>query len=309
MTHAPVLVVAQEAYRRLAAHFPGWERVDVAAERFRNGELHLALPGAERLAGRPCVVLGTAAPPDRNALTFTMAVHAARRAGATRVTALMPYLAYARQDQAPAGASVGIRWLGELLAGSGVDEVVTVDVHSEAAAELVGLPVRSLDPAPVLAAALPEPWRSETCFVAPDAGARERCAALAEAVGGAPRTAWLEKRRTPMGVEHVAVHGHVGPRAVLVDDIVDTGITLLSACELLRGEGVREIAVVATHGVLTGTSWLALWPLGVRLMLLTDSVATHVPHRRDLHVVSLGPLLEAAAREAVAVAAQGPVAA
>ena len=229
---------------------PGYERflsgptrrsfVRAAVRRFPNGELHVEVP--ERVAGRRCVIVGSISPPAGNLERLTLVGHALRRAGAQRITALLPYLAYARQDRAGRTESLGLAWAGELSRASGIGEVVCVDLHSKRGAEVLGLGLTSLSPAGLRAGALPEPWRSQVTFVAPDEGTVDRCAAVALAVGVDRPVVWARKRRTPAGVEHLGLVGTPGRRAIVVDDILDTGDALVSCCRALRDSGVTDSA-------------------------------------------------------------------
>ncbi len=126
--------------------------------------------------------------------------------------------------------------------------------------------------AELLARVLPNVWRSEVAFVAPDEGAIDRAAAIAHAVGVDQPIAWVRKRRTAAGVEHLGLVGHPGRRAIVVDDILDTGDTLMWCCRALRDAGAREVGVIVTHGLFTGTRWRALLSGGVRQMRVTDTV-------------------------------------
>jgi ribose-phosphate pyrophosphokinase len=286
--NAPV-IAAMRGCERFASHARG-DLEHVAVRRFPNGELRVEVP--QHVEGRRCIVVGSISPPPGNLERLTLVAHALRRAGAGRVTALLPYLAYARQDRAARGESLGLTWVGDLLRASGVDGVVCVDVHSEQAAGVLGLGLTSLSPAQLLAGALPEAWRSQVTFVAPDEGALERCSALACAAAVERPVVWARKRRTPSGVEHLGLVGSPGRRAVVVDDILDTGDTLLSCCRALRDAGVRQIGVVATHGLFTGERWRAVLSGGVREMWITDTVLSR---RRppQARIVPVAPLLAA----------------
>ena len=201
------------------------------------------------------------------------AAHALRRAGAARITALLPYLAYARQDRAGHTESLGLAWVGELLRATGISEVITVDVHRADAGPLLGLELTSLSPARLLADALPVRWRDGVTFVAPDEGAVDRCAALAQAAEVDRPIVWTRKRRTPAFVESLGLVGSPGSREVVVDDILDTGGTLVFCCRQLRSAGVREIAVIVTHGLFTGERWRALISEGVEQIWITLAAA------------------------------------
>ncbi len=264
------------------------ERVHVSVARFPNRELHVEVP--PYVDGRDCVVVGSVWPSGAGLEAVTLVAHTLRRVGATRITALLPYLAYARQDRADRNSSLGLGWMGALLQASGISEVVCVDVHSGIAGQVGGLPINSLSPAELLAAALLDERRPEVTFVAPDEGAIERCAAVARAVGSELQVVWARKRRTPTGVEHLGLVGSPSEHAVVVDDILDTGATLFSCCRQLRRAGVRRIGVLATHGLFTGERWRSLASEGIERIWISDTVlARHRPPTTE--VVPVSPLL------------------
>ena len=283
----PTVLVTRECERFVSGLRRGsFARAPV--RRFPNGELHTEVPG--QAEGRACVIVGSVSPPAGNLERLTLVAHALRRAGAKRVTALLPYLAYARQDRATRTESLGLAWIGELLRASGIAAVVCVDVHSEIASQVLGLALISLSPAELVAGALPQAWRAEVTFVAPDEGAVDRCAAVATAAGVDRPVVWARKRRTATRVEHSGLVGSPSRRAVVVDDILDTGDTLVSCCRQLRDAGVRQIGVIATHGLFTGERWRALFSEGVQEIWITDTVLSR---RRppQAHVVPVAPLL------------------
>jgi ribose-phosphate pyrophosphokinase len=263
--------------------------------RFPDGELWVELDGP--VAGEECTVLGSLAPPDGQILATLLLADTLKRDGARRVVALLPYLGYARQDRAQPGRSFGAAWAGALLAAVGVDEVVTVDIHSSAAQACFPVPVVSLSPVPVFAAELRRGPLADLTVVAPDEGAIERCQAMADAAGLTAPVAYLRKHRTPEGVVHTELIGDVGPRAVIVDDILDTGGTLLSACAQLRRAGVEEISIMATHGTLSGEHWRTLPAAGARRIQLTDTIPDVRTRAGDgVEVLSVTPVLVDALR-------------
>jgi len=256
--------------------------------RFANGELHAQLSGS--VDGRNCTLVATMLPAADSLVRLTLVAHTLRRAGARRITALVPYLAYARQDRAQPNESLGLAWVGELLRASGIDELICVDIHSHDGLAAIGLPVTSLSPAVLLAAAVPDRWRDDLTFVAPDEGAVDRCTELAACIDVERPVIWARKRRTPAGVEHLGLVGTPGRRALIVDDILDTGATLVSCCRALRVAGVREIGVIVTHGLFTGDQWHRLRNEGVREIWMTDTVMSR---RRppNAEVIPIGALL------------------
>lgn len=248
----------------------GLERGRFAVSRFANQELHAELE--TNPAGHACVVLGAVAPPDEHLLATLLLCHTLKKEGAGTVIALLPYLGYARHDKAEPRKSRATAWLGALLRASGVDEVVAVDAHSSLVHQLFPIPVRSLSPAELFA--------------------RERCEAVRQAASIGRPVAHFAKERTREGIKHSVLHGAVSRRAILVDDILDTGGTLVAACEALRRAGAEEMVVMVTHGLFTGRAWERLWSLGVCRIYCTDTI----PLPADLGaapvvVLSVAPLL------------------
>lgn len=239
--------------------------------RFENGELFVSVLTPARTAH--CVVLGSIAPPDERLLSLTLLAHTLKKEGSTKVTAFLPYLAYSRQDKAKAGKSLAAAFVGSLLQASGVDEVFTIDVHSERDKQLFPIPLVSTFPIDVFAHAIKKYRLADTTLVAPDNGAIPRCQAVHNALGGpASDIAYFEKQRDETGITHTGLFGRVGPRVLMLDDMLDTGATLISACEKLVQAGAREIYIMVTHGLFTGTGWKKLWSFRVQRIFCTETV-------------------------------------
>ncbi len=269
-----MILLAFENYQAMAAALAKSSNLTLGKfhlARFDNGELHLAIETP--VVNENCLVLSSIAPPDEQLLSALLLAHTLKKEGASHVTALLPYLAYARDDKDKRGQSLTTAWAGALARASGVDQVITVDLHSERARRLFPIPVVSVSPAEVFAEAMKRYGLSRATIVAPDEGAIGRCEAVQRATGmAADKIAYFEKQRTATGISHVGPIGEVGRQVVVVDDILDTGGTLLSACEKLREAGVQEITIMVTHGLFTGERWKQLWRLGVKRIFCTDSV-------------------------------------
>ena len=258
--------MALELEKAIGQLQPGTFRI----ARFENGELHARIDSL--VMAQHCVVLGSVAPPDEQLLSALLLAHTLKKEGARQLTAVLPYLGYARDDKDKPGQSLATAWVGSLTRASGCDRVITVDVHSEKTKQLFPVPLVSLSPARVFAEAINGYGLAEATLVAPDEGAISRCEAVRAAAGMSSKTAYFEKHRTETGIIHAGPIGKVGPRAVIIDDILDTGGTLVSACEQLSRTGVEEIEVMVTHGLFTGTRWKDLYHLGVKRIFCTDSV-------------------------------------
>ncbi|MGD1071379.1 MAG: ribose-phosphate diphosphokinase [Bryobacteraceae bacterium] len=265
------------------------------SNRFDNGELWIQLETP--VAGEDCAILGSFTPPDANILANLLLAHTLRKEGAKRITGILPYLAYSRQDKDKPRESLAAAWTGALARASGLDRVITVDAHSSEDERLFGIPLISLSPAASFAAALHGYQLAGATIIAPDWGAVARCEALRAAAGLPPAPVpWFEKHRAQDGIRHTSFDGEVGTQAVLVDDILDTGATLVSACQRLLCAGVEDIQIMVTHGLFTGTEWEELWSLGVSRIFRADTVPVRVgaDHARDdarIVTLSATPLL------------------
>jgi ribose-phosphate pyrophosphokinase len=239
--------------------------------RFHNGELFIELETP--VAGEDCFILGSITPPDSQLLSTLLLAHTLRKEGAKQITGLLPYLAYSRQDKNKPRQSLAAAWTGAVALASGLDRILTIDVHSCDDERLFPIPLISISPAAIFAAALRSCQLAEATIIAPDKGAIARCEAIRAAAGLAPTAIpWFEKHRVETRIEHTCFTGEVGLQAVLVDDILDTGATLVSACQRLFCSGVEDIQIMVTHGLFSGTDWEALWALGVSRIFCTDSV-------------------------------------
>jgi ribose-phosphate pyrophosphokinase len=260
-----------------------------SVERFPNGEFRMELDTHVR--NEHCVVLGSIAPPEHNMLSYLLLCHTLKEEGCETLVGILPYLAYSRHDRKEPGKSRGIALIGKMLAAAGVDAVVTVDAHSPFAKLLFPIPLISLSPSVLYAQELRKLGFTDVTVVAPDAGAIKRSKAV-RVRSQAPGFAYLRKKRTKTGVVHGKIFGKITKKAVIVDDMIDTGATLISCAKALQKKGVKEIYVFATHGLFTGDAWKELWHTGVKSITTTNSV----PMRRGIRstkvkVISLVPLI------------------
>jgi ribose-phosphate pyrophosphokinase len=275
MPYSCVVLFACEAFRGVAAalraHLPELRGGTFTVDRYENGEMHLHIP--TRVNTEHCLILGSVSPPDAQLLSTLLLAHTLKKEGAGKVTLVLPYLAYARHDKGKPGQSMATAWIGSIFEASGCDAVISVDLHSPTAKQLFPIPLISISSASVFADAIKQHGLCGATIVAPDEGAIARCEAVRTAVGLPPaEIPYFEKHRTETGIVHAGPLGQVGSRAAIIDDILDTGITLISACEKLAGAGVKEISIMVTHGLFTGERWKQLWQLGVARIFCTDSV-------------------------------------
>jgi len=196
-----------------------------------------------------------------------------------------------RQDVDTPGFSKATAWVGRLLQASGIDAVITLDMHSARAAELLPLPAVSLSPAPLFVEAIVEADFTDAVVVAPDDGATARAETVRNAAGIAKPLVVVEKTRTRDGVQST-LQGNAGPRAIVVDDMLDTGGTLLACCEALRHAGTEAMLILVTHGLFTGDAWQRLWEFGVERIYCTNSLPQpETAHDSRIRVLSIAPML------------------
>lgn len=276
---------------KFLSDLPGLASGQFSVARHDNQELRACMESS--VSGEHCLILGTIAPPERQMVSLLLLAHTVRKEGAKRVTGMLPYLAYSREDKVKPRESLGTAWVGALLKASAFDEIWTVDLHSEQDKNLLPLAIESLSPSAIFGERLGSLGLREACFVAPDKGAISRCEAVQSAVGRASGDiVYFEKERTATGIVHHAVVGRVERRAVIVDDILDTGATLVSACERLAAAGAEEIYICVTHGLFTGQRWRNLWSLPVKHIFRTDTIPAYT-NIRDPRITTLSvtPLL------------------
>jgi ribose-phosphate pyrophosphokinase len=221
---------------------------------FSDGESQVEI--LENVRGKDVfVVQSTCAPCNDNLMELIVMVDALRRASAARITAVIPYFGYARQDRRVRSARVPIsaKVVANMLAVAGVDRVLTVDVHADQVQGFFDIPVDNVYSSPVL---LGDIWRQkydDLIVVSPDVGGVVRARALAKRLDDA-ELAIIDKRRPRANVSQVMhIIGEVeGRTSLIIDDLVDTAGTLCQAAKALKAHGAAKVMAYATHAVLSG---------------------------------------------------------
>lgn len=267
-------------------------------ERFPDSELHVEVQDSVR--GHDVYLIQPTSPPvDAQLMALLLMADACRRAGAARLTAIVPYFGYARQDRRASGREpVSARLVADLIKASGVQRVVGVDLHTASLEGFFGVPLEHLTAVPLLADAVRDRLPAEIVVVSPDLGAVKLAERYAQRLN-AP-VAIVHKLR--ISAEEVRVHGVVGEvrgrTPVVVDDMISTGGTIEAAVRaLLAADCASAVFVVASHALLVGTATERLRSLPVQQVVTTDSVVAPAAVPVPLHTASLAPLLaEAIAR-------------
>jgi len=289
-----MILFSCEGYEHISRHFRtnrGISSGEFTIGRYENQELHARVQ--KPVSGEHCLVLGSIAPPDSQLLSFALLGHTLKKEEASTVTAILPYLAYTRQDKDKAGESLGAAWIGSLLKASGFDQILTVDLHSERDKKLMAVPILSISPAAVFAETIKNYKLTDATIVAPDGGAIRRCEDVKDAAGmPSCETPFFEKKRTDTGIIHRGPIGDVSRRVIIIDDMLDTGGTLVSACEKLVEANAEEIYILVTHGLFTGTGWTKLWSLRVKRIFCTDTVPVPASiNTETITILPVAPLL------------------
>jgi ribose-phosphate pyrophosphokinase len=242
--------------------------------RFSDGEISVEI--LENIRGNDVLLVQPTCPPTNdNLFELLVMADACRRASAARITALVPYFGYARQDRRPRAARVPItaKLVADLIAAAGIDRVITVDLHADQIQGFFDIPVDNVYASPVL---LAEAWKREypnMVVVSPDVGGVVRARALAKRLDDAD-LAIIDKRRPQANMAEVMnIIGEVrGKSCVLVDDMIDTAGTLCQAADTLKQRGATTVVAYITHPVLSGPAVDRIEQSELDELVVTDTI-------------------------------------
>ncbi|MDO6421382.1 ribose-phosphate pyrophosphokinase [Saccharophagus degradans] len=246
---------------------------EITVDQFSDGEISVEL--LENVRGRDVFVIQpTCAPTNDNLMELLVIVDALHRASAGRITAVVPYFGYARQDRRVRSARVPItaKVVADMMATVGVDRVLTVDLHAEQIQGFFDVPVDNVYGSPVLLADIEEQGFEDLVVVSPDIGGVVRARAVAKQLD--IDLAIIDKRRPKANVAEVMhLIGEVENRTcLLVDDMVDTAGTLCNAAKALKERGAKKVIAYATHPVLSGPAIERLNASEMDELVITDSI-------------------------------------
>lgn len=259
---------------------------------WRNGETRVKLE--ENVRGSDVFVIQSMSDPvNHHLMELLLIIDALRRASAARITAVIPYFAYAKQEKKTSGREpISAKLVANLLTTAGADRILTMDLHSPAIEGFFDIPVDHLRAAPILSRHINRLKLDELVIVSPDAGGVARAEDLRGKTGGS--LAIISKRHPgPDVTEALEMVGDVnGKPAVLVDDMISTGGTLVVAAELLQQRGASEILSAATHGIFAQDALELIDRSPIERLFVTDTLP--VPQdgpTEKIEVVSVAPLL------------------
>jgi len=262
--------------------------------RFSDGEVNVEI--MENVRGHDVVVVQPTCPPTNdNLMELLVIADACKRASAARVTALVPYFGYARQDRRSRVARVPItaKLVANLIAKAGFDRIITVDVHADQIQGFFDIPVDNVYASPVL---LGDVWRQEypnLVVVSPDVGGVVRARALAKRLDDADLVIIDKRRPQPNMAEVMNIIGEVrGKTCIMIDDMIDTAGTLCHAAEALKKHGATKVVAYITHAVLSGPAVERISKSSLDELVVTNTIplneeATACSKIRQLNVAEM----------------------
>jgi ribose-phosphate pyrophosphokinase len=279
----------------IAKHLDG-ELCKATVSRFADNEVFVRLD--ENVRGADVFIIQPTNTPAENVMELLLLIDAARRASAARITCVMPYFGYARQDRKDQPrVAIGAKLMADMIMKAGADRILGLDFHFHQLQGFFDIPVDHLYAAPVFTAHYRKKKLHDPVVVAPDVGSAKMARGFAKRLDAS--LAIIDKRRPKANVSEVVnVVGEVeGKDCLLADDMIDTAGTVTEAARALKDLGARDIYVCATHALLSGPAIERLSKAPITEIAVTDSIA--IPESRrlpNMAVLSVGELLAKAIR-------------
>ena len=290
-------LVAGNSNRPLAEAISAYLSVPLARAQVRRfADMEVFVEIQENVRGEDVFIIqSTSFPTNDHLMELLIITDALRRASARRITAVIPYFGYARQDRKPAARTpISAKLVSNIITHAGVDRVLTLDLHAGQIQGFFDSPTDNLFAAPILARDIKEHLDGgNRMVVSPDVGGVVRARALAKRIDAS--LAIVDKRRERPGESEVMnIIGDVeGRSCILVDDIIDSGGTLVNAADALLANGAREVYAYITHGVLSGGAVARIAGSKLKELVITDSImpteAVKVAH--NIRVISIAQLM------------------
>ncbi|HET9064879.1 MAG TPA: ribose-phosphate pyrophosphokinase [Gemmatimonadales bacterium] len=290
----PLLLLSGTANRPLAEEIAlqlESELCRVTSRRFADGELFVKID--ENVRGRDVYIIQPTNPPAENLIELLLLMDAARRASAARITAVIPYFGYARQDRKDQPrVAISAKLMANMVSTAGADRVLAMDFHQHQLQGFFDLPVDHLYAAPIFVQHYRQKQLDDVVVVAPDVGSAKMARGFAKRLNGS--LAIIDKRRSgPNKAEALHVVGDVaGKNCIIPDDMIDTGGTMAEAVHALKRLGANDIYICATHALLSGPAVERLASAPVTEVAVTNTI--NLPPERHfpaLKVLSIAGLL------------------
>ncbi len=268
---------------------------EASVRRFADEEIFVEI--LENVRGEDVfVVQSTAYPANDNLMELLICIDALHRASAKRITAVIPYFGYARQDRKPGPRTpISAKLVANLITTAGADRVLSVDLHAGQIQGFFDIPTDNLFAAPVMSADVQARYAGKAVtVVSPDVGGVVRARALAKRLDNAPLAIVDKRRERPGESEVMNVIGDVAGRfCILIDDIVDSAGTLCNAAAALLEAGAEEVIAYCTHGVLSGAAVQRVEASRLRELVITDSIAAYesADASDKVRILTIAPLL------------------
>jgi len=269
--------------------------VDARVERFNDGEIFVEV--FENVRGEDMFVIQpTSNPANDNLMELLIMADALRRSSAARITAVIPYFGYARQDRrTKARTPISAKLIANLIVEAGIERILTMDLHATQIQGFFDIPVDNLYASPVFALDVMHQFRGrmdDIMVVSPDVGGVARARDLAQRIG-APLSIVDKRREKPGEVAEMTVIGDVtGRTCLIVDDIVDSAGTLCKAAEVLTKNGAKEVHSYITHGVLSGPAVERVANSVMKSLVITDTIepTAAVQSAKNIRIVPTAPI-------------------
>ncbi|HET9523729.1 MAG TPA: ribose-phosphate pyrophosphokinase, partial [Terrimicrobiaceae bacterium] len=287
-------IVSGSAHPRLAADicaYLGVPPCDATVSSFPDGETFVKIN--ENIRGRDLFIIQPTCPPtNQNLMELLILVDAARRSSSARITAVIPFFGYARQDRKDQPrVPITAKLVANLLAAAGVQRVLTMDLHAQQLQGFFDIPVDHLYALPVMIHYLQDLGLGDLVVVSPDVGGVKMASAYAETLK-AGLAIVVKRRLSATEIEAVTVIGEVeGKNVILVDDLTETAGTLVGAAGILREQGARDIYAGVSHAVLTDLAVERLKSSEIKELITTDSVPVRTDVNSRVKVLSVAELL------------------
>ena len=269
----------------------GTELVNADVTRFKDGEIGVRT--YETVRGADVFVVQPTSPPvNENLMELLVIIDALRRASARRITAVIPYYGYARQDRkARPRDPITSKLVANLLTQAGARRVLSIDFHAPQIQGFFDIPVDHLYASPIMVDYFKDFDRSDLIAVAPDVGSVKRVRSFAESLN-IPMAIIDKRRPKPNVAEVMNVIGEVdGKNVILLDDIIDTAGTISAAAEVLKDKGAKEVYACGTHALFSGPAVDRLKEAPITKIIVTNTIAQKDHDLDNLEVLSVAPLV------------------